>query len=274
MDQDDLIVDREAGLDRLLAIMARLRDPVSGCPWDQEQTYDTIVPYTIEEAYEVADAVERRRWDELRLELGDLLLQVVYFAQIAREDGHFDFHDVARGVANKMFDRHPHVFGEGPDGRTADDQARSWEDAKAGERAAKGNRRTLDGIALGLPALMRAAKLQKRLARVGFDWPDADGVMDKVVEEVAELNAARRISAAATEVEFGDLLFTLVNVARLWGIDAEAALRRTNAKVERRFAAVEDALAKNGRRPRDAERDEMDAHWNAAKDMPPETPER
>ena len=248
------------GLPRLLAIMARLRDPATGCPWDIEQTWDSIVPYTIEEAYEVADAIERRAWGEVQGELGDLLLQVVYFAQIGREEGRFDFDAVADGVAAKMVARHPHIWGDQSRDKSADQQTRDWETQKAAERGAAG---ALDGVALGLPALLRAVKLQKRAARVGFDWPTTDEVLDKVAEEIAEVKDAP--DAAAQAEEFGDLLFAMTNLARHMGIDPEAALRAANAKFARRFAAIEAALAEDGRRPEDSDLAEMDALWDAAK---------
>ena len=252
------------GLDRLLAIMARLRHPEGGCPWDLEQDFRSIAPYTIEEAYEVADAIDRLpadgAWDELEGELGDLLLQVVYHAQMAEEAGRFDFRAVADRVARKMWDRHPHVFGAATRDKTAADQVRDWETAKAAERRG----RTLDGVALGLPALMRAEKLQRRAARVGFDWPDVDGVLAKVAEEAAELAAARG-DPDAVEDEAGDLLFAVVNLVRHLDVDPETALRRANGKFERRFRAVEDALARDGRTPAEADLDEMEGHWRAAK---------
>ncbi|MDJ1007493.1 MAG: nucleoside triphosphate pyrophosphohydrolase [Paracoccaceae bacterium] len=262
---DDLIHDSSAGPERLLEIMRRLRDPETGCPWDIEQSFASIAPYTIEEAYEVADAIERQAWGELEGELGDLLLQVVYHAEIGAEAGHFDFHSVARAISDKMVARHPHVFGSESREKTADQQTRDWEAAKAAERAAKAETRTLDGVARGLPALTRALKLQKRLARVGFDWGEAAPVLDKIAEEIAELEEARSQSADATEAEFGDLLFVIVNLARHWGVDPEAALRRTNAKVERRFSWIEDRLAEAGRTPAESDLAEMDALWDAAK---------
>lgn len=261
----DPIHDVPDGLARLVAVMRRLRDPETGCPWDIAQDFATIAPYTIEEAHEVADAIERGAWDDLEGELGDLLLQVVYHAQLGAEAGHFDFGSVARRTAAKMIDRHPHVFGDASRDKTAEQQTRDWEAAKAAERAAEGRRRALDGVALGLPALTRALKLQNRLARVGFDWGDSGPVLDKIAEEIGELAEARAQGTDATEAEFGDLLFALVNLARHWGIDPEAALRRTNAKVERRFGAIEDRLAEAGRRPEEATLAEMDALWNRVK---------
>ena len=262
---DDLIHDRDAGIERLLEIMRRLRDPETGCPWDIEQTFETIAPYTVEEAHEVADAIERGAWGELEGELGDLLLQVVYHAEIGAEAGHFDFHSVARAISDKMVARHPHVFGDESREKSAEQQTRDWEAAKAAERATKAETGTLDGVALGLPALTRALKLQKRLARVGFDWGNTGPVLDKIAEEISELETARALSADATEDEFGDLLFVLVNLARHWGVDPEAALRRTNAKVERRFRQIETRLRETGRRPEDSTLEEMDALWNEVK---------
>jgi ATP diphosphatase len=251
---------------RLLAIMARLRDPETGCPWDIEQTWETIAPYTIEEAHEVADAIHRGAWGELEGELGDLLLQVVYFAQMGAEEGRFDFASVARAIGDKMVARHPHVFGDESRDKSADDQVRDWEKVKAAERAAKGETRVLDGVALGLPALTRAVKLQKRAARVGFDWDDPRAVVAKIAEEAGELaEADARRDRDALEDELGDLLFAVANLARHLDLDPEAALRRTNAKFTRRFAAVEDALHAAGRAPADAGLDEMEAHWQAAK---------
>ena len=261
----DPIFDVPDGWPRLIEVMRRLRDPETGCPWDVEQTFETIAPYTIEEAYEVADAIEREAWDELEGELGDLLLQVIYHGQIADEAGHFTTEDVARRVTAKMIDRHPHVFGPDSNQKSAEQQTRDWEAAKAAERAKKGETRTLEGVALGLPALLRALKLQKRLARVGFDWGDPEPVFAKIEEEIAELRDARNLSRDATEDELGDLLFALVNLARHWDIDPEAALRRTNTKVERRFAAIEDKLAAKGSTATKATLDEMDALWNAVK---------
>ena len=262
---NDPIFTTPAGLPRLLDLMRRLRDPDTGCPWDIDQTFATIAPYTIEEAYEVADAIENGSIDDLKGELGDLLLQVVFHAQIAQDQGDFTFHDVAEAIAQKMIDRHPHVFGDAAD-RSAGAQSAAWEDQKAAERADKGEARTLDGVALGLPALLRAHKLQKRLARVGFDWDNTDDVIAKIAEEAGELAQARdHLTADDIEDEMGDLLFALANLARHLGVEPEAALRRTNAKVTARFAAVEDALAAAGRHPADATLGEMEALWQAAK---------
>ena len=259
---DALINDPHGGMPRLLEIMRRLRDPETGCPWDIEQDFASIAPYTIEEAYEVADAIEREAWGELKGELGDLLLQTVYHTQMAAEAQLFTFDQVADAISDKMVARHPHVFGDESRDKTADQQTRDWEAQKAKERGTAG---TLDGVALGLPALLRALKLQKRLARVGFDWGETGPVLDKIVEEVRELEEAREVSKDATEAEFGDLLFVLVNLARHWDVDPEAALRRTNAKVERRFQWIEARLAERGKRPEDSTLEEMDALWDAAK---------
>ena len=252
---------------RLLWVMARLRDPDCGCPWDLEQDFATIAPYTVEEAYEVADAIARGDLEHLRDELGDLLLQVVYHAQMAREAGLFDFEEVAATIADKMIRRHPHVFGPAS---VADARAQSdaWEAAKAREREDKAGERhrVLDDVPLALPALVRATKLQKRAARVGFDWPEAAQVLDKVEEEIAELRA--ELAQADTERlrdEIGDLLFAAVNLARQLGVDAESSLRESNAKFERRFGVIEDALRARGRRLEDASLDEMEALWRQAK---------
>lgn len=266
MPDDTLIHDTGAGIDRLIEIMRRLRDPDTGCPWDIEQDFDTIAPYTIEEAYEVADAIERRAWGELEGELGDLLLQAVYHAQMATEDGRFTFQDVVRNISDKMVARHPHVFGDESRDKSADQQTVDWEKIKAAERADKAQRGALDGVAPGLPALMRAQKLQKRAARVGFDWPSAQDVLAKITEEAAELEEARdSLGPDEIEEEFGDLLFVMVNLGRHLGVDAETALRRTNAKFTRRFNSVEDNLKDIGKRPEDSTLEEMDALWDRAK---------
>lgn len=266
MPDDPLIHDPDGGMPRLLEIMRRLRDPATGCPWDIEQDYNSIAPYTIEEAYEVADAIQRQDWPELEGELGDLLLQTVYHTQMGSELGHFTFDSVVRNIADKMVARHPHVFGDESRDKSAAQQTRDWEAIKARERAGKQERRTLDGVALGLPALMRAVKLQKRAARVGFDWPDVSHVIDKLQEEAAELVEARdTLTPAAMAEEFGDMLFVMANLARHLHIDPEEALRAANAKFTRRFAAIEDALSARGKSPADSDLAEMDALWNAAK---------
>ena len=277
---DDATRDaRPTGIDQLLEVMARLRDPATGCPWDLEQSFATIAPYTIEEAYEVAEAIRQDDREALRDELGDLLLQVVFHAQMAREDGSFDFDTVARGIAEKMVRRHPNVFGDDDsDARSsAQAQIQSWEAQKAAEREAKavaeGRRPSvLDGVALALPALLRAEKLQKRAARVGFDWPDAEPVFDKVLEEVAELREAAAAtdpsSAAANSTvaeEIGDLLFACVNLARHLGVEPEGALRAANAKFTARFRHVEAALADSGRDAAAVGLAELDRLWDEAK---------
>ncbi|MBP1804519.1 nucleoside triphosphate pyrophosphohydrolase [Rubellimicrobium aerolatum] len=249
------MADAATEMDRLLGIMARLRDPETGCAWDVEQTFATIAPYTIEEAYEVADAIQKEDWAGLKGELGDLLFQSVFHARMAEEAGLFDFGDVARAISDKMVKRHPHVFGD-EGGRTAEEQTVAWEAQKAKERGG----RVLDGVALALPALKRAEKLQARAARVGFDWPNAGPVLDKVAEEAREVAEAEGLEAREEEV--GDLLFVVANLARHLGVDPEAALRRANAKFERRFAAVEDGLRARGKSPAESTLAEMDALWD------------
>ena len=258
--------DATAETRRLIDIMAALRDPQTGCPWDIEQDFASIAPYTIEEAHEVADAITREAWDELPGELGDLLLQVVFHAQMATEKGMFDFADVARAISDKLIARHPHIFGDESRDKSAEQQVRDWEAIKARERAAKAERGRLDGVALGLPALTRAIKLQNRAARVGFDWPATEQVLDKIREETAELVAARdSADPAHLAEEFGDLLFVMANLARHLKIDPEEALRGANAKFTRRFQSIEAALAVQGRRPEESTLEEMDALWDAAK---------
>ncbi|NDK34182.1 nucleoside triphosphate pyrophosphohydrolase [Rhodovulum sulfidophilum] len=265
-DSDRLIRDPKGGLPRLLEIMRRLRDPKTGCPWDIEQDFRSIAPYTIEEAYEVADAIEREAWDELEGELGDLLLQSVYHAQMGEEAGLFDFHSVADRVSDKMVARHPHVFGAEDREKSAEQQTRDWETIKAAERAGKEARGVLDDVALALPALTRAVKLQKRAARVGFDWPETGQVLDKIVEETHELVEAREtLTQAEVFEEFGDLLFVVANLARHLKIEPEEALRAANAKFTRRFNGIEARLAAMGKRPEDSDLAEMDALWDAVK---------
>ncbi|MCC1480390.1 nucleoside triphosphate pyrophosphohydrolase [Roseibaca sp. Y0-43] len=266
MPHDPLIFAPDGSVTRLRAIMRALRDPESGCPWDIEQDFASIAPYTIEEAYEVADAIEKQDWPGLQGELGDLLLQVVYHAQMAEEAGHFSFADVARAISDKMVARHPHVFGDESREKSAEQQVQDWEKVKAAERAARAQGGVLDDVALGLPALMRAVKLQKRAARVGFDWPDTVQVLDKIAEESAELVEAREtMTQAEIAEEMGDLLFVMANLARHLDVDPEEALRAANAKFTRRFRAIEAALAAENRRPEDSDLAEMDALWNAAK---------
>lgn len=266
MADDALIHNPKGGMPRLLEIMRRLRDPDTGCPWDIEQDFATIAPYTIEEAYEVADAIDREAWDELKGELGDLLFQSVFHAQMASEKGLFDFNDVADTMSDKMVARHPHVFGDESRDKSADQQTRDWETIKAKERAVKAQKGTLDGVAIGLPALLRALKLQKRAARVGFDWPDTSHVIDKIVEEARELEeACDTLTETEIAEEFGDLLFVMVNLGRHLGLDPENALRATNAKFTRRFEKVEEKLAACGKTPSQSTLEEMDALWDEVK---------
>ena len=263
---------------RLIDIMARLRDPEGGCPWDIEQTFASIAPYTIEEAYEVADAIERGEMGELKEELGDLLLQVVYHARMAEEAGAFAFADVAGAICDKMVRRHPHVFGQ-DEVRDAETQTLRWEEIKAAERDAKGQGQgeiagALHGVAVGLPALTRAAKLTRRAARVGFDWPSTAEVMDKLREEVGELEveiAAGDLDKARAEL--GDLMFVCANLARKLEIEPETALRAANAKFERRFAHIERRLAEQGRTPQGSDLAEMDGLWDEAKAVERRSPQ-
>jgi nucleoside triphosphate diphosphatase len=255
---------------RLLAVMAWLRDRQHGCPWDIDQTFRTIAPYTIEEAYEVADAIERDDMPALKEELGDLLLQVVYHAQIAQEAEAFGFADVAAAIADKMVDRHPHVFADATID-TAEAQTVSWEARKAAERAAKQTAEpagALSGVARALPALLRAEKIQKRAARVGFDWKETAPVIDKIEEELGELRAeitAGTVDQTRLTDELGDVLFAVANLARHCKVDPEAALRATNDKFERRFGYIERRLAEQGRKPADATLVEMETLWQEAK---------
>ena len=266
MAEDALIHDPDGGMPRLLEIMRRLRNPDTGCPWDIEQDFGTIAPYTIEEAYEVADAIARNDWADLEGELGDLLLQTVYHTQMGSEAGHFDFDSVVRTISNKMVARHPHVFGTESRNKTLEQQTIDWERLKAAERGAKAQTRTLDGVAVGLPALTRAVKLQNRAARVGFDWPDTSHVIDKIKEEAAELVEARdTLSKAEVAEEFGDLMFVVANLARHLNLDPEETLRAANAKFQRRFEAVEDALKTLDKTPAQSDLAEMDTLWDAVK---------
>jgi tetrapyrrole methylase family protein/MazG family protein/ATP diphosphatase len=256
-------------VEALLRIMAKLRSPDGGCPWDLEQNFASIAPYTIEEAYEVADAIESGDMDELRDELGDLLLQVVFHAQMAEEAGAFGFGDVVRAICEKMIRRHPHVFGD-EDVRSAGAVSGRWDEIKAEEKAAKGKpgkASLLDDVPLALPALARAVKLQTRAARVGFDWPSTAEVLDKLNEEMLELSheVAKGGDHDRMEDELGDMLFVYANLARHLKVDPEAALRRANAKFRRRFGRIEEMLAAQGREPSQSSLEEMDAMWNAAK---------
>jgi ATP diphosphatase len=255
-------------LDRLLAIMARLRDPQRGCEWDVAQTFATIAPYTIEEAYEVADAIAREDMAALKDELGDLLLQVVFHARIAEEAGHFAFADVAAAISDKMEARHPHIFGDAPD--LGQSREARWEQLKADERSANGATSALDGVALALPALLRAEKLQKRAARVGFDWPDPQGSRDKLTEELGEFEAAQ--SEAELLDEGGDVLFAAINVLRARGVSPEEALRATNVKFERRFKAMEALAAKQGQDFAALSLDQQEALWTDVKASEPRKP--
>ena len=254
-----------AAFTRLAALMARLRAPAGGCPWDLEQDFDTIVPYTLEEAYEVADAIARRDLVALREELGDLLFQVAFHSRLAEEQQEFAFADVARGLVEKMVRRHPHVFGDAAVGDAAT-QTSLWEAGKTAEKAARGQTSALDDIPLSLPALSRAAKLGRRASRVGFDWPDTGGVLAKIVEEVGELEQAVASGVATdTAAELGDVLFAVVNLARHLGVDPEAALRGTNQRFEQRFRGVEQRLAAEGMTVAEAGLERANAAWEAVK---------
>jgi MazG family protein len=263
MKPEDITKLNPRDISTLRELMAALRTPVTGCPWDLEQDFASIAPYTIEEAYEVADAIERGTKAELCDELGDLLLQPIYHAQMASEEGSFTFDDVIEAVVTKMIRRHPHVFG--------DEQARAagvakgfWEASKAKERAGQVNSSVLDGVPIALPGLTRALKLQSKAAKVGFDWPSVDNVYDKIAEEIAEFREAPDDKKAD---EFGDILFALANVARHLGIDPEAALRGTNEKFTSRFKHIETELAKRGKTPKESNLDEMDDLWDEAKSI-------
>lgn len=248
----------------LLAIMARLRTPEIGCPWDLKQSFETIAPYTIEEAYEVADAIARKDIPGLKDELGDLLLQVVFHARMAEEASEFAFDDVVLAITEKLIRRHPHVFGAAR-GLSPDEVKRLWEEIKADERKEKSSQSSgaLAGVPVALPALTRAEKIQKRAARVGFDWPDMTGVLDKIAEEIAELKAAN--SKSETEEEIGDLLFSIVNYARRSGVDPETALRNATTKFERRFEGVEKRVEKSGKTFAETSLDELETYWQAQK---------
>ncbi|ABI62024.1 nucleoside triphosphate pyrophosphohydrolase [Granulibacter bethesdensis] len=259
--------DPAAAIGSLLNVMRRLRDPEGGCPWDIQQSFATIAPYTIEEAYEVADAISRGDRAALQDELGDLLLQVVYHAQMASEEGSFDFASVTQGITDKMIRRHPHVFApEDCDPATSGHGTAAWEARKQAERLAKAETGVLAGISTNLPALSRAAKLTARAARVGFDWSDANAVLEKLAEETAELRA--ELPSADPERladELGDMMFVMANLARKLRLDPETVLRAANAKFERRFNAVEASLAQKGLSPADAGLDAMEAEWQAVK---------
>ena len=265
---------KSSSMDELIGVMARLRDPVNGCPWDIEQNFDTIAPFTLEEAYEVLDAIERKDMGDLKDELGDLLLQVVFHAQMASELGEFDFDDVANSSAKKMVLRHPHVFKD-KSIASASEQTDAWEDQKASERSLSnqpGVNSTLGGIAMNLPALLRAYKLQKRAARVNFDWPTVEGALDKLKEEIKELEVEISLNnksknQEAVFEEISDVIFSVANVARKMDIDPEAALRKGNKKFEKRFQYVEEMLFIDGKKPKDATLNEMTTYWEEAKKL-------
>lgn len=258
----------------MLYLMARLRDPETGCPWDIKQNFETIVPFTLEEVYEVIDTIERGDYPHLKEELGDLLFQVVFYSQLGQEQGYFNFDEVVDTLVSKLVSRHPHVFPEGTLQSTRDSNAepqeagikKTWEALKKAERGAKGKTSLLADIPNSLPALVRAQKIQKRAANVGFDWPDTDGVLDKIVEEAAELKAAvAQRQQAEIEEEMGDLLFSCINLARHLGVDGEGALRRTIGKFEQRFGQIEQAAEASGRQLEELSLDEMDRLWQLAK---------
>jgi MazG family protein len=260
-----------AGFARLVEIMARLRSP-EGCPWDREQTFDTIKPYLLEETYEVMDAIDARDWDGLADELGDLLLQVVFFSQMAKEEGRFDVTDAIEAINSKLIRRHPHVFADG-DAKTSDEVLRKWDEIKATEKASKPKPKgLLAGVPRSLPALMEARQISGRAAGAGFDWSNVDQVLDKLKEELAELDGARKTgSADALQDEIGDLLFVIVNIARFLKVDPEQALRGTNSKFRRRFEHVEKGLEAQGKSPREASIEEMESLWQEAKSLESKT---
>ncbi|MFD1801988.1 nucleoside triphosphate pyrophosphohydrolase [Mixta tenebrionis] len=254
-------------LDRLLAIMQTLRDPQHGCPWDRQQTYATIAPYTLEETYEVLDAIQREDYEDLRAELGDLLFQVVFYAQLAQEEGRFSFEDICRGIADKLERRHPHIFADAQVAGS-EEALRNWEQIKQQERAKKEQHSALDDIPQALPALMRAQKIQKRCHNVGFDWTSLGPVVDKVHEEIDEvMHEAQQavVDEAKLEEEVGDLLFATVNLARHLGTKAETALQKANVKFERRFRQVEQIIAAQGMVMSEASLDQMEAAWQQVK---------
>ena len=263
---------KSSPIEELIGVMERLRDPVNGCPWDIDQNFDTIAPFTLEEAYEVVDAIERRDMDDLKNELGDLLLQVVYHAQMACELGEFDFDDVANASAKKMVLRHPHVF-KNKSIASASEQTDAWEEQKESERSLSSQpdaNSTLGGIAKSFPALLRAYKLQKRAARVNFDWPTVEGALDKLKEEIEELEVEitstnKSKNREAVFEEIADVIFSAANVARKMDIDPEAALRKGNKKFEKRFQYVEKMLFSDGKKPKDATLEEMQYYWQEAK---------
>ena len=262
----NLINNSSKGMLRLQEIMRALRDPQSGCPWDIEQNFKSIAPYTVEEAYEVADAIERENWDDLKNELGDLLLQTVYHTQMAEEENLFNFSDVVNQISEKMIKRHPHVFGGAKQKKTSDQQIQDWEVIKAAERAEKNQTGILDDVALNLPALVRSLKLQKRAARTGFDWPAISQVLEKIDEETKELVEAKEFETQERiNEEFGDLMFALVNLGRHLKVDPEEALKKTNTKFITRFKFIEDEIKSEGRDLEDTSLEEMEKLWQRAK---------
>ena len=266
MKNDNLLNNRKTGIKRLLNIIRRLRDPKSGCPWDIQQTFATIAPHTIEEAYEVVDAIEREDWTDLKNELGDLLLQSVFHAIMAEEKGLFSFSDIVDVVSAKMIERHPHVFNGDVNQKTIIQQNRDWETIKSKERLKKDQNGTLDGVAIALPALLRTLKLQKRAANVGFDWKEPSEIIEKIIEESQELTAATdSLSKDSIEEEVGDLLFSLVNLARHLEINPETALRRTNKKFLRRFTWIEEKLKQQKTKVEDCSIEELNTLWEQAK---------
>ena len=262
----NLINNSSKGMLRLQEIMRALRDPQSGCPWDIEQNFKSIAPYTVEEAYEVADAIERENWDDLKNELGDLLLQTVYHTQMAEEENLFNFSDVVNQISEKMIKRHPHVFGGTKQKKTSDQQIQDWEAIKAVERAEKNQTGILDDVALNLPALVRSLKLQKRAARVGFDWPAISQVLKKIDEETKELVEAKEFETQERiNEEFGDLMFALVNLGRHLKVDPEEALKKANKKFVTRFKFIEDEIKSQGRNLEATSLEEMEQLWQSAK---------
>ena len=262
----NLINNPSKGILRLQEIMRALRDPEGGCPWDIEQNFSSIAPYTVEEAYEVADAIERENWDDLKNELGDLLLQTVYHTQMAEEENLFNFNDVVNQISEKMIKRHPHVFGSLKQNKTSDQQIKDWEAIKADERVKKNQTGILDDVALNLPALVRSLKLQKRAARVGFDWPTVSKVLQKIEEETKELVEAKEFeSQERINEEFGDLMFSIVNLGRHLKVDPEEALKKTNIKFITRFQFIEDEIKSEGRDLEDTSLEEMEKLWQRAK---------
>ena len=262
----NLINNPSKGMLRLQEIMRALRDPEGGCPWDIEQNFSSIAPYTVEEAYEVADAIERENWDDLKNELGDLLLQTVYHTQMAEEKNLFNFNDVVNQISEKMIKRHPHVFGSLKQNKTSDQQIKDWEAIKADERVKKNQTGILDDVALNLPALVRSLKLQKRAARVGFDWPTVSKVLKKIEEETKELIEAKEFeSQERINEEFGDLMFSIVNLGRHLKVDPEEALKKTNIKFVTRFKFIEDEIKSKGRDLEDTSLKEMEKLWQRAK---------